>query len=98
MVDCLTIAHPGTPTEEEIKAIKVPVQILAPEHDFAFSQDLKDFCNREIPKLGVDYAYHHFPGVPHGFATKCDENDPYAKKQLEVAKNAVVFWILNHAP
>ena len=48
--------------------------------------------------LGVDYVYHHFPGMPHGFATKCDENDKNEKKQLEIAKNAVVFWISNHAP
>jgi hypothetical protein len=46
----------------------------------------------------VDYIYHHFPGMVHGFATKADENSNDAKKQLEIAKNAVVFWIANHAP
>ena len=59
VVDCVTIAHPGAPTEDEIKAIKVPVQILAPAHDFSFTPELKELCNKEIPKLGVDYVYHH---------------------------------------
>ena len=98
VVDCITIAHPGGPTEDEVKAIKIPVQIIAPEHDPTFSQEMKDFCNKEILKLGVDYIYHHFPGMLHGFTTKCDETNPHEKKQLETAKNAVVFWLVNHAP
>ena len=98
VIDCVTIAHPGAPTEDEIKAVNIPIQILAPEHDFSFSKELKDFCNTEIPKLNVPYVYHHFPGMPHGFCTKVDENVPEDKKQLEIAKNAVAFWISNHAP
>ncbi len=98
VVDCVTIAHPGAPTEDEIKAIKIPVQIIAPEFDFSFTQELKDLCNKHIPHLGVPYLYHHFAGMPHGFCTKADEDDNNSKKQLEIAKNAVVFWISNHAP
>ena len=51
-----------------------------------------------LNNLQVDYVYHHFPGLPHGFCSKADEEDENSKKQLEVAKNAVVFWIANHAP
>lgn len=63
VLDCVTIAHPGNPTEEEVKAINIPVQILAPEHDPTFTQQMKDFCKLEIPKQGVDFIYHHFPDM-----------------------------------
>ena len=96
LFDCVTVAHPATPSEEEVKAIGVPFQIIAPEHDPTFPPEVKEMCNREIPKLGVPYLYHHFPGVMHGFATKCDEAKESEKKALELAKNAVVFWMTSH--
>ena len=92
----ITVAHSATPTEEEVKAIKVPFQIIAAEYDPTFPTEVKEMCNREIPKLGVDYVYQHFPGVTHGFATKVDDRVPSGKRALEQAKNAVVFWMTNH--
>lgn len=46
--------------------------------------------------LGVDYVYHHFPNMVHGFATKCDKSKENERKALELAKNAVVFWMKAH--
>jgi len=97
LFDCISIAHPGTPSEDDIRSISVPFQILAPEHDPTFPPEMKELCNKEIPKLGVDYVYHHFPGMVHGFATKCDEKNQREKKALEQAKNAVVYWMLTQA-
>ena len=96
LFDSVTICHPGTPTEEQVRAIRVPIHLVAPEHDPTFPQEWKDFCNKEIPKLGVDYCYQHFPRVVHGFTTKCDENNKDERKALELAKNSVVHWIANH--
>lgn len=96
LFDCITVAHPSTPSEGEVKSISVPFQIIAPEHDPTFEADAKELCQREIPKLGVPYLYYHFPGMLHGFATKCDESKASEKRALEAAKNAVVFWMTAH--
>lgn len=73
------------------------MQIIAPEFDPTFTQDRKDLCNSEIPKLGIDYMYNYFPKVVHGFCTKCDPNKEVEKRALERAKAAVVNWFLTYA-
>ena len=97
LIDCVSIAHPGTPTEDDILSINVPFQIIAPEHDPTFTPESKDMCNKEIPKLNVDYCYHHFPDMYHGFVTKCDDTQERERKAVELAKNAVVFWLASHS-
>ena len=97
LIDVVSIAHPGAPTEDDVRQISVPFQIIAPEFDPTFTPEWKEKCNQEIPKCGVDYAYQHFPDMMHGFATKCDENKEEEKKALELAKNAVVYWFTAHA-
>ena len=97
LFNCISIAHPGSPTEDDVRGISLPFQVLSAEHDPTFSTEMKEYCNKEIPKLGVDYQYHYFPGMVHGFATKCDPTKDREKKALELAKNSVVFWMLNHA-
>lgn len=96
LVDCISMAHPSLCTEDEIKNVSVPVQIMAPETDPQFTPELKEFSNKTIPTLGVEYDYQYFPGLVHGFAVKGDQNDPAQKKGLERAKNAAVFWFAQH--
>ena len=92
MVDAISTAHPSLLTNEEVDAISVPVQIIAPEHDPQLTPELKAYCNSKIPTLDVPYDYQYFPGLRHGFAARCDPNDEQAKKGLERAKNCVVSW------
>ena len=92
MVDAISTAHPSILTKEEVNAISVPVQILAPEHDPQLTPELKAYCNSTIPSLNVPYDYQYFPGLRHGFAVRCDLKDEQAKKGLERAKNSVVSW------
>lgn len=73
-------------------AVDVPVQIMAPENDIAFTPDLKAYANKKIPELNVEYDYQHFPKLSHGFATRGDHNDKLQKQGLERAKNAAVTW------
>ena len=96
LFDSVTVAHSATPTDEEVAGISVPFQILAAEHDPTFPPDVVEKVNKEIPKLGVPYVYHHFPGMFHGFATKAADGKENEKKALELAKNAVVFWMNSH--
>jgi dienelactone hydrolase len=62
LVDCISAAHPTWLTKEEIDDIGVPVQILAPEVDPAFTPELKAYANSVIPTKGVPYDYQFFPG------------------------------------
>jgi dienelactone hydrolase len=92
LVDCISAAHPTLLEKEEIEKIGVPVQIMAPEFDPQFTEELKAFSNRVIPGLGVAYDYQYFPGLEHGFAVRGNPQDPAEMKGMERAKNSAVLW------
>ena len=92
LVDCVMIAHPTSLDKKEIDDIDVPVQILAPQHDPVFTEELKSYCNETIPKLGLAYDYQFFPKATHGFANRGDTSDKVEVKALERGKNATVSW------
>lgn len=96
LLDCVSVAHPSMLEKKEIENLAVPIQILAPEHDQAFTPELKEFAHQTIPKLGIDYDYQHFPGVSHGFAAKGNPKIPEQKRAFERAKNAAVSWFNWH--
>lgn len=74
----------------------MPVQILSPEHDQMYTEELKAYTNKVIPSLGLEYDYQYFPALAHGFAARGDPNDPVQKKGMERAKNAAVGWFKEH--
>ncbi|OAL47126.1 alpha/beta-hydrolase [Pyrenochaeta sp. DS3sAY3a] len=90
LVDAVSVAHPSLLDKSEIEGIKVPVQVLAPEHDFAYTDELKEFTLKTFPKIGVKWEYIYFPGLQHGFAARGDPNDPAQKEGLERAKRSAV--------
>ena len=92
LVDCISTAHPTDLTKEEIEQVGVPVQILAPEIDPMFTEELKTFSNQTIPTLGVAFDYQFFPGLEHAFAVRGDPQKPAERKGMERAKNAAVLW------
>lgn len=92
LVDCISTAHPSWLTQSEIEHVGVPVQILAPEIDPVFTPELKEFSNRVIPSLGLEYDYQHFPGLEHAFAVRGNREDKAEMEGLERAKNAAVYW------
>jgi dienelactone hydrolase len=96
LVDCISTAHPSFLTTREIEDSSVPVQIIAPENDHQLTPELREFCNKTIPALGLHYAYEFFPGLGHGFAIRGDPSDPVQKKGFERAKSAVVYWLGQH--
>lgn len=96
LVDAISTAHPSLVANEEVDKIGVPVQILAPETDQMLTPELKAYCNKTIPTLGVEYDYQFFPGLSHGFATRGDMNNTAQRKGLERAKNAAVHWFVQH--
>ncbi|KAK5136317.1 hypothetical protein LTR08_003690 [Meristemomyces frigidus] len=96
LVDCISVAHPSLLEKSEIDNLSVPTQIIAPEHDYLLTPELKEYCNTTIPRLGVAYQYDFYPGLEHGFAVRGDPEDVRTKVGLERAKNAVVMWFNEH--
>ncbi|KAJ2905609.1 hypothetical protein MKZ38_004903 [Zalerion maritima] len=74
IVDCIVAAHPSMSTKEDVDGIDgVPTQMLAPEIDPAFTEELKMYFFRTMLKKGVPFDYQHFPSVVHGCLTRGDE-------------------------
>ena len=94
LVDCISTAHPTDLEEEEIRNVGVPVQIMAPEFDTRFTEELKAFSNQTIPSLGIAYDYQYFPGLEHAFAIRGDPRKTAEREGMERAKNAAVYWFL----
>ncbi|KAM5366286.1 hypothetical protein ACJA88_012042 [Fusarium oxysporum] len=92
LADCISVAHPTMVEKTEIDALVVPVQIMAPEMDPMFTEELKEYSNRVIPKLGIAYSYQYFPGFEHGFAIRGNPQKDGERKGMERAKNAAVSW------
>lgn len=92
LLDCVSVAHPSRIEKSEIDALAAPTQILVPETDTQLTPELKEYCNRVIPTLGIPYQYDYYPGLMHGFATRCDPKDKKQKDGMERAKNAAVSW------
>lgn len=92
LVDCITTAHPSQLEEAEIENVGVPVQVMAPEKDPWFTEQLKAFSNRIIPTLGVAYDYQYFPGLEHGFAVRGNPDIAGERQGMGRAKNAAVLW------
>lgn len=92
LVDCISTAHPSLLEKKEIENVGVPVQIMAPEFDQMFTEELKTFSNQVIPTLGVAYDYQYFPGLEHAFAIRGDPKNRAEMKGMERAKNAAVLW------
>jgi dienelactone hydrolase len=93
LIDAVSMAHPSLLDKAEIEGAKVPVQILAPENDFAYTEELKKYTLETLPKLGISWEYIYFPGLQHGFAARGDPNDPKQKEGLERAKRSAVNFM-----
>ncbi|KAL6703000.1 hypothetical protein ACN47E_010276 [Coniothyrium glycines] len=90
LIDAISSAHPSLLEEAEIDAVKVPVQILAPERDFMYSEEMKQYTLQALPKTNVQWEYIYFPGLQHGFASRGDPNNPHQRNGLERAKRSFV--------
>ncbi|KAJ4415724.1 hypothetical protein N0V85_002599 [Neurospora sp. IMI 360204] len=95
LVDAVTAGHPSWLTKEDIEGVSknVPVQVLAPEFDPAYSAELKTHTFVTLQKLGVPFEYSHFPGVYHGCFIRGDERKGGEREAMVRGKNAAVAWM-----
>ncbi|CBX92072.1 hypothetical protein IAQ61_000262 [Plenodomus lingam] len=96
LIDCASTAHPSMLEKSEVDAVKMPVQFLAPENDFAYTEELKAYTHEAMPKTGAPWEYVFFPGMTHGFAARGDPNDPKQREAFERAKRSAVSWFVEY--
>ncbi|KAL6706248.1 hypothetical protein ACN47E_005983 [Coniothyrium glycines] len=94
LADCICVAHPSWTTAADFDHVGVPIQILAPEVDAMFSDDLKAYVFHKLvcEKKTVPTEYIHFPGVAHGCMTKGDENVKGEREAMAKGKDDTVRW------
>ncbi|KAK4114713.1 alpha/beta-hydrolase [Canariomyces notabilis] len=92
LVDCVTAGHPTWLTKEDIDKVEVPVQMLAPEIDNQYTQELKLHTFTELQKKGVPFDYQHFPGVEHGCFVRGNRDRKGEREAMARAKDSAVAW------
>lgn len=92
LVDCISAGHPSLLTKKDIDDVAVPVQILAPEIDNAFTAEYKSYAFEEIMKKGIPFDYQHFPGVEHACLVRGAEDVKGEREAMARGKNAAVAW------
>ena len=92
LVDCISVGHPSMLTKEDIDNVGVPLQILAPEMDFAYSDELKEYTWKTLPKNGIPFDYQHLPGVGHGCLIRGRPKEEKEREAMARGKNAAVAW------
>ncbi|KAL4938782.1 hypothetical protein BDV06DRAFT_200146 [Aspergillus oleicola] len=93
LADAVIVAHPSLLTKEDIDGVIVPTQILAPEHDPIFNDDLKRYTFDSLVRRGVKFDWQHFPGVEHACLSRGDTSRPGEKEALERGMGAVASWV-----
>ncbi|KAL7655782.1 hypothetical protein ACMYSQ_004924 [Aspergillus niger] len=96
LVDCISIGHPSLLLKEDIENVAVPVQVLAPEIDAAYTAELKTYTFETLQRRQVVFDYQHFPGVEHSCFIRGDINQPGERAAMDRGKNAAVAWFRQH--
>ncbi|KAL4887253.1 Alpha/Beta hydrolase protein [Aspergillus karnatakaensis] len=92
LVDAISFGHPSLLTKKDIGEVDVPVQILAPEIDPAYSVEMKRYTFDKLMELNLPFDYQHFPKVVHACFIRGDENTEGERAAMVRAKNATVAW------
>ena len=92
LVDAVSMGHPSLLTKEDLDGVAVPIQILAPEIDAAYTAELKEHTFKALQKSNVIFEYQHFPGVEHACFCRGDPDKPGERDAMARGKSAAVYW------
>lgn len=93
LVDCASAGHPSLLTKNDVDELAAPMQILAPEVDGQFTDEMKLHSFLTMQRNGVPFDYQHFPGVEHAAFVRGDPGVKGEREAMERAKNATVAWM-----
>ncbi|KAK4433978.1 1,4-beta-D-glucanase [Sesamum alatum] len=91
------LIHPSLVSTEDIEGVKVPISILGAEIDQASPPELvKQFevILNALPE--VDGFVKIFPGVSHGWAIRCSDDDEHAVKSAGEAHDDMLDWFVKY--
>lgn len=77
--DVGAFAHPAFLKESHFQNIERPLCLSCAETDFTFETDARNKAITILREAKKPYHLQLFSGVEHGFALRCDLNDPYAR-------------------
>jgi dienelactone hydrolase len=97
LIDVISVGNPSLLTKEDVDGLKdgsvVKVQILAPEKDPVFTEELKRYTFERFLEKRIAFDWRAFPGVVHGSLVRGGEDHVGERDAMVKAKDAVVRWM-----
>ncbi|OAA62724.1 hypothetical protein SPI_04264 [Niveomyces insectorum RCEF 264] len=90
LVDAAAVACPSLATARDVDEVAVPLLVLAPEYDDAYTPTLKQHTFTTLTANGVALEYLHFPEVAHGALLRGDPGIPGERAAMVRAMDAAV--------
>jgi len=85
-------AHPGALTDEQFQNLAKPLLLSCAENDHAFPPEKRQKAQKILQEGGKKYQFQLFQGVNHGFAVRCNLDDPYERYVKEQSYRGIVEW------
>lgn len=85
-------AHPGALTDEQFQKLENPLLLSCAENDHAFPAEKRRKAQDILQAGGKRYQFQLFQGVSHGFAVRCNLDDPYEKFVKEQSYRGIAEW------
>lgn len=90
------IAHGTQITVGELENCKVPLSIVAVEHDSLFPDEIREAGVKKLQEKSTEHEVQVYPGVPHGFAVLGDYEDATIKEKQQDAFQQLLQWLKSH--
>ncbi|KAG9943731.1 alpha/beta-hydrolase, partial [Aureobasidium melanogenum] len=87
------VAHPSFLKETHVKGVQAPLYIVAPADDELFPHEQRNRTQEILAKGEVHFSMQTYSRVGHGFATRANLEDPYAKWAKEQCFENFVAWL-----
>lgn len=85
-------AHPTALTDEQFKNIEKPLLLSCAETDGSFPAAGRARAEEILTEGKKRYQFQLFQGVSHGFAVRCNLDDPYERYVKEQSYRGIVEW------
>lgn len=86
------VAHPTALTDEHFQNLGKPLLLSCAEDDHAFPPKKRENAQHILQEKGKKYQFQLFQGVSHGFAVRCNLEDPYERYAKEQSYRGIVEW------
>lgn len=85
-------AHPAFLKEHHFRNLQSPLFLSCAETDHTFGTEARNKAIDMLQEDKKDYQLQLFAKVEHGFALRCDLNNPYERMVKEQSLKSIVGW------